>query len=233
MYFQRGNRVGHGHCGLIVYVHETFLSKEIVIEYANTSWDYLCVQLLHNSPNSRKYILCNVYSLPCYLAADIDLFKAEFCSLLHTVKHRNSSVLICGEFNIDLLSVTSNRHVTEYLLFPLVFFPKITLPTRIQENSNTLIDQIWSNNLEESKKSKSGILINNISDHNMIFTFIENIEFIEKFDKLIKIEQKGEIAIEKFVEELKSMKIFDELNQNINDSPEDNYNKFASLLNHA
>ena len=29
------------------------------------------------------------------------------------------------------------------------------------------------------------------------------------------------------------MKIFDELNQNINDSPKDNYNKFASLLNHA
>ena len=87
--------------------------------------------------------------------------------------------------------------------------------------------------MEESKKSKSGILINDISDHKMIFTFIENIEFIEKFDKLIKIEQKGEIAIQKFVEELKSMKIFDELNQNINDSPEDNYNKFASLLNHA
>ena len=89
------------------------------------------------------------------------------------------------------------------------FFPKITLPTTIQENSNTLIDQIWSNNLEESKKSKSGILINDISDHKMIFTFIENIQFIEKFDKLIKIEQKGEIAIQKFVEELKSMKIFD------------------------
>ena len=235
MYFQRGNRVGHGHCGLIVYVHETFLSKEIVIENANTSWDYLCVQLSHNSPNSRKYILCNVYRLPCYLAADIDLFNAEFCSLLRTVKHRNSSVLICGDFNIDLLSVTSNRHVTEYFdnVISSGFFPKITLPTRIQENSNTLIDQIWSNNLEESKKSKSGILINDISDHKMIFTFIENIEFIEKFDKLIKIEQKGEIAIQKFVEELKSMKIFDELNQNINDSPEDNYNKFASLLNHA
>ena len=96
---------------------------------------------------------------------------------------------------------------------------KLTLPTRIQENSNTLIDQIWSNNLEESKKSKSGILINDISDHKRIFTFIENIEFIEKFDKLIKIEQKGEIAIQKFVEELKSMKIFDELNQSVNDSP--------------
>ena len=195
----------------------------------------MCVQLSHNSPNSRKYILCNVYRLPCYLATDIDLFNAEFCSLLRTIKHRNSSVLVCGDFNIDLLSVTSNRHVTEYFdnIITSRFFPKITLPTRIQENSNTLIDQIWSNNLEESKKSKSCILINDISDHKMIFTFIENIEFIEKCDKLIKIEQRGEIAIQKFVEELKSMKIFDELNQNINNSPEDNYNKFASLLNHA
>ena len=55
---------------------------------------------------------------------------------------------------------------------------------------------------------------------------------IKKFDKLIKIEQKGEIAMQTFIEELKSTKIFDEINQNINDSPEDNYNKFASLLNH-
>ena len=112
--------------------------------------------------------------------------------------------MICGDFNIDLLSVTSNRHVTEYFdnVISSGIFPKITLPTRIQENSNTLIDQIWSNNLEESKKSKSGILINDISEHKMISTFIENIEFIERFDKLIKIEQKGEIAIQKFVEEL-------------------------------
>ena len=85
-----------------------------------------CVQLSHNFPNSPKYILCNVYRLPCYLAADIDLFNAKFCSLLRTVKHRNSSVLICGDFNIDLLSVTSNRHVTEYFdnVISSVFFPK-------------------------------------------------------------------------------------------------------------
>ena len=87
--------------------------------------------------------------------------------------------------------------------------------------------------MEENKKSKSGIIINDISDHKMIFTFIENIAFIETFDNLIKIEQKGKIAIQKFIEELKSTKIFDESNQNINDRPEDNYNKFASLLNHA
>ena len=66
----------HGHCGLIVYIHEMFLSKEIVIENVNTSWDYLCVQLSHCSSNSRKYILCNVYKLPCDLAADYSMLNS-------------------------------------------------------------------------------------------------------------------------------------------------------------
>ena len=39
MFFQRGNRVGHGHCRLITYIHESFLSKEIAIESVHTSWD--------------------------------------------------------------------------------------------------------------------------------------------------------------------------------------------------
>ena len=62
MFFQRGSRVGHGHCGLTIYIHETFLSQEVIIENVNTSSDYLCVQLSHSSPNSKKYLLCNVYN---------------------------------------------------------------------------------------------------------------------------------------------------------------------------
>ena len=92
MFFQRGNRVGNGHCGLIIYIHETFLSQEVIIENVNTSWDYLCVQLSHISPNSKKYLLCNVYRLPCYLVADIDLFTTKFSSFLRSVKHSHSSV---------------------------------------------------------------------------------------------------------------------------------------------
>ena len=164
MFFQRGNRVGHGHCGLIISIHETFLSQEVIIENVNTSWDYLCVQLSHSSPNSKKYLLCNVYRLPCYLVADIDLFTTEFSSLLRSVKHSHSSVFICGDFNINLLSINSNSHFADYFdsVISSEFFPKITLPTQIQDNSTTLIDLIWSNNLEENIKSKSGIIINDI-----------------------------------------------------------------------
>ena len=31
MYFQRENRVGHGLCGLIVYIHETFLARKLLL----------------------------------------------------------------------------------------------------------------------------------------------------------------------------------------------------------
>ena len=92
------------------------------------------------------------------------------------------------------------------------FFPKITLPTRIQDNSNTLGDQIWSNNLEANIKSKSRIIINYIFDHKMIFTYIENTTYIEKIDKFIKIERKSQTAMLNFVEELRSMKICENLN---------------------
>ena len=103
MFFQRGNRVGHGHCGLITYIHETFLSNEIDNENAHTTWDYLCVQLSHTSPNSRRYLSSNVYGLPCYLSENINLFTTEFSTFLRSVIHINTSVFICGDFNISLL----------------------------------------------------------------------------------------------------------------------------------
>ena len=39
--------------------------------------------------------------------------------------------------------------------------------------------------------------------------------------------------VKNFVDELVSMKIYDKLSQNINESPEDNYNRFAHLVNSA
>ena len=46
----------------------------------------------------------------------------------------------------------------------------------------------------------------------MIFTYIENTTYIEKIDKFIKIERKSQTAMLNFVEELRSMKICENLN---------------------
>ena len=49
----------------------------------------------------------------------------------------------------------------------------------------------------------------------------------------IKIESKNQTAMLNFVEELRSMKICENLNQNVNENPEDHYCRFARSLNSA
>ena len=65
----------------------------------------------------------------------------------------------------------------------------------------------------------------------MIFTFIENTAYVEKLEKYIKVEHKNQSSVKNFVDELESMKTYDKLNQNINESPEENYNTFVHLVN--
>ena len=47
------------------------------------------------------------------------------------------------------------------------------------------------------------------------------------------MEHKNQSSVKNFVDELELMKIYDKLNQNINESPKDNYNRFAHLVNSA
>ena len=47
------------------------------------------------------------------------------------------------------------------------------------------------------------------------------------------MEHKSQTSIKNFVDELDSMKIYDKLNQIINESLEDNYNRFDNLVNSA
>ena len=110
------------------------------------------------------------------------------------------------------------------------FFPGITLPTPIQNTSHTLIDNILSTNIEDGLKSKSGILINDISDHKIIFTFKENMSFVEKNAKYIEIEKHDELSLANFVEELTLLDIHCHLDQSQQSYPQNNYETFSKLI---
>ena len=90
---------------------------------------------------------------------------------------RHSSY-VCGDYYIDLLKVNTNKHYGEHFdeIISQGFIPKITLLTRISEHSSTLIDNIFTSNIDE--KESSGILLNQISDHQMIFTLINRKQII-------------------------------------------------------
>ena len=61
-----------------------------------------------------------------------------------------------------------------------------TRPIRISENSNTLIDNIFTNNL--GNKHTSGILRSPIADHFGNFCFLEGDQHISQNSRYIEIE---------------------------------------------
>ena len=75
-----------------------------------------------------------------------------------------------GDFNLDLLKCNSCIHCQSFcdIMLAKSFVPLINRPTRIANNSSTLIDNIFSNSLEFTN---SGIIISDISDHFPVYVF--------------------------------------------------------------
>ena len=95
--------------------------------------------------------------------------------LLNKLSSESKSVILLGDFNVDLMKY-DNRHSTNEFLDSLsshLFLPHITQPTRIRDSSKTLIDNIFSNTLIEN--TISGNLTAAIFDHLPQFIILPNI----------------------------------------------------------
>ena len=104
-----------------------------------------------------------------YGVDDLSTFTNEFTTLLNLLKARSNFVYICGDYNIDILKMSSNHAYNTFYenIISCSFAPKITLPKRICDTASTLIDNEYTNVLDKSHSS--GILIRPISDHQMYF----------------------------------------------------------------
>ena len=222
------------HGGLIIYVHKQFecrVMTEVVVQASG--WEYVCVKVSHRKPQSKIYVLCNIYRKPNEIVDDLDTFTNELSSLLYKIKNLKHSSYVCGDFNIDLLKVKENRHYCKYFdkIIAHGLFHKITLPTRICESSSTLIDNIFTDNIDEV--GTSGILLNQISDHQMMFTLVENRSYVINVPKFIDIECNDHRSMQAFIRELEDNNIHDKLEQAIDSDPQENYARFIALLNDA
>ena len=103
MFYQVGNCLGHGHCGLITYVHETYRSEEITINLDATGWEYLRIEISLNSRNAIKYVLTNVYRPPERFVDELKVLIQEFSSLLNFLQDLNRISFVCGDFKDNRL----------------------------------------------------------------------------------------------------------------------------------
>ena len=149
--------------------------------------------------------------MPNEIVQDVNIFTNEFSTYLSLIKNHKRSSFICGDFNINLLLLDAKQHYNNFYdcVTEKSFFPQITLPTRIQNESYTLIDNIFTNDIENNIKSKSGI--NDISDHKIIFTFQENLSYMNLYEngKYIYTEKYDEISMQQFIIELNNLNIYE------------------------
>ena len=122
--------------------------------------------------NTKKYIVSVVYHPPNTSMKD---FTCSLSEKLESLKQFSSNVYLLGDYNVDLLKTDSHKDSADFLdmLFSHGFIPLINRPTRITEQTATIIDNIYTNNLNVNDQNLQGILSPNVSDHEAVFHLID------------------------------------------------------------
>ena len=168
MYYQ--SSVCSSHTGLIIYVRSEYQVKQLNLRNSSVLWESLFLEV--TLADGKKIIIGDIYRAPREEVNIITTFIVELSHILTLLNRMKLPVYLCGDYNINLLKMHEKNSYEEFFETMLVhsYLPNITLPTRLTDTSNTLIDNVFANSAKF--EAVSGILINNISDHQAIFTII-------------------------------------------------------------
>ena len=123
--------------------------------------------------SSKSQIVGCIYRPP---NRDIAVFRRHMKDIRHNLRHYKKRCMLLGDYNINLLSTDSHSETSDFVddMYSDLFIPAITKPTRITDKSATLIDNIFSNNMET--ESIQGILYTGISDHLPVFLIYSDVK---------------------------------------------------------
>ena len=167
-HFECNNRKTKRGGGVGLYIRDTLTysrRKDLEI-FLEGRFETLVVEIEYHK---TKFICCSLYRPPNTSLLD---FKNTYTDWVDKLKQEHKGILICGDFNIDLLK-TENKYSNEFMDYNLSrqLIPSITKPTRITKSSATLIDNIMLSR-EFSTHYDSYILADELSDHCMCITMI-------------------------------------------------------------
>ena len=97
-------------------------------------------------------------------------FIDKFSDFQTQINNYKCESYIFTDSNIDILRFEHHEQTNEFLSLCLAngFLSLITRPTRISRTIATCLDQIYTNST--NVKFESGVLLNKISDHFLVFT---------------------------------------------------------------
>ena len=120
--------------------------------------------------NNRKHIMIGwIYKHP---PANVEEFTLKFDEFLNKLNPSKYDMYIMGDLNIGLLKYHSHLQTEGYLdmIYSLDLLPVVTKPTRITNHTATLIDHIYTTNVN---RLTSGIVTVDMSDHLTVFCIVD------------------------------------------------------------
>ena len=158
--------------GVSIYVHTSLqfcVREDLAHELKNIDVEALFIEITSCSFFSgRNVIIGCVYRPP---DTDSVSFNDTLGTILEMINTERKLCFLLGDFNLDLFKCETQARTSDFLniLFSCSFYPLINKPTRVTKSSATLIDNIFTNSVNNT--TKSGILFTDISDHFPIFHF--------------------------------------------------------------
>ncbi|XP_065642572.1 uncharacterized protein LOC136074196 [Hydra vulgaris] len=224
----RGGGIGGGVC---IFVHDSIHFQKIeILSTQNTDFEFLTIELLNHN-NQKNILITALYRPPC---GNKKSFLKHLKCYLKKIKHKQ--IYITGDYNLNLLNVKTDSDVKRFsnTLFQYNIIPLINKPTRVTLQTESLIDNIFTNNFTTCN-IQSGIIKSDISDHFPIF-FIS--DFFKK-GKKCKVQrevkrQVNETNIEAFRNYLLKVN-WKQLNncKDVNIAYDFFYNEFINVYNKA
>ena len=223
------------HGGLIIYIHDSFQYKQIDIIDDSPHFENICIEVWNKYAHFDKFLICDIYKPPSGTTEHLVDFTNKFTQWAAAINEKSKKSYLCGDFNINLLQIQTNQHFNQFYdsLTSTGFIPKITLPTRISETSATLIDNIFTNNIDRAHVS--GILSRKFSDHQMIFSLqkCNKCQKLKHNEKYIEVELTSQDNLDKFAAEIKESKICERINSNADADPNANLDILTNIINAA
>ena len=186
MYFQPAICSTHG--GLITYVKTSLKSTlHSTIYEHSTAWEAMFIEIENLN---KSLIIGNIYRPPRESNELLTKFNDELNKAMHHKLIKSKKIIISGDFNINLLKINEKIMYANFfdMMTSISLLPNITYPTRITRTSATIIDNIFSNSLEDTVIS--GIVSNkSISDHQIIFSCFDNLINMRKHSNISKIKK--------------------------------------------
>ena len=216
--------------GSLLYINNNinYICRNDLQIYKKKQLETTFIEIIN--PNGKNIIVGCIYRHPCMEVSEFNDYYLH--ELLTKLNKEKKQIVLMGDFNIDILKYDNNSDSSNFLdnMYTNSLIPYITAPSRITTRSKTLIDNIFSNIIEED--ITSGNLTTTISDHFAQFYLTKKRTKQNSHKKVYKHNFKNfnKDAFERDLRNINWDEILETKDKNVNKSFENFLKKFNELL---